>query len=110
MSDEDGGLFIIAIDDSDDEGLISEEAAKAKERPRDWQSEEEFQELRATYRVNVQDGDVSYFLFPLAINLWVVSMPSASGLGLGHVLKVREQRGLGWAFLFLFFIQVCPFG
>ncbi|GKT49019.1 uncharacterized protein ColSpa_09200 [Colletotrichum spaethianum] len=58
MADEDGGLFSIAIDDSDEEGLISEAAAKAKERPRDWQSEEDFQALRATYRVNVQDGDI----------------------------------------------------
>ncbi|KAK2065586.1 hypothetical protein LY76DRAFT_586309 [Colletotrichum caudatum] len=58
MADEDGGLFSIAICDSDEEGLISEAAAKAKERPRDWQSEEEFQELRATYRVNVQNGEI----------------------------------------------------
>ncbi|KAK2022991.1 hypothetical protein LX32DRAFT_645009 [Colletotrichum zoysiae] len=58
MADEDGGLFSIAIGDSDEEGLISEAAAKAKERPRDWQSEEEFQELRATYRVNVQNGEI----------------------------------------------------
>ncbi|KAK1980274.1 hypothetical protein LZ30DRAFT_723831 [Colletotrichum cereale] len=62
MAEEDGGLFSIAIDDSDEEGLISEAAAKAKERPRDWQSEEDFQELKATYRVNVQNGDVSHFM------------------------------------------------
>ncbi|OHE99104.1 hypothetical protein CORC01_05597 [Colletotrichum orchidophilum] len=49
MADEDGGLFNIALDDSDEEGV---------NRPRDWQSEEDFQELRATYRVKVQDGDI----------------------------------------------------
>ncbi|KAK2004216.1 hypothetical protein LX36DRAFT_696359 [Colletotrichum falcatum] len=60
MADEDGGLLSIAINDSDEEGQISDAAAKAKakERPRDWQSEEDFQELRATYRVNVQNGDI----------------------------------------------------
>ncbi|KAL0942371.1 uncharacterized protein CTRU02_200256 [Colletotrichum truncatum] len=57
MSDEDGGLFSIAID-SDEEGLASEAAAKAKERPRDYQTEEQFQELRATYRVKEQNGDI----------------------------------------------------
>ncbi|KAK1566283.1 uncharacterized protein LY79DRAFT_572362 [Colletotrichum navitas] len=58
MADEDGGLFSIAIDDSDVEGLVSEAAAKAKEKPRDWQSEEDFQELKATYRANVQNGEI----------------------------------------------------
>ncbi|KAF6811255.1 hypothetical protein CSOJ01_05813 [Colletotrichum sojae] len=60
MSDEDGGLFSIAIDSSDDEGLASEAADKAKEsnRPRDYQAEEEFQELRATYRAKEQNGDI----------------------------------------------------
>ncbi|OLN85624.1 hypothetical protein CCHL11_05814 [Colletotrichum chlorophyti] len=58
MADEDGDLFNIAIDDSDEEGVISEAAAKAKERPRDFQTEEEFQALRATYRAKLQNGDV----------------------------------------------------
>ncbi|CCF36632.1 hypothetical protein CH063_01535 [Colletotrichum higginsianum] len=81
MSDEDGGLFSIAIDDSDDEGLISEEAAKAKERPRDWQSEEEFQELRATYRVNVQDGDIWQKIeLPLAAVVQKTSKPALQEL------------------------------
>ncbi|KAI3542444.1 hypothetical protein CMEL01_00876 [Colletotrichum melonis] len=48
MADEEGDLFNIAIDDSDEE----------EQKPRDWQSEEDFQKLRATYRVKVQDGDV----------------------------------------------------
>ncbi|KAF4837233.1 hypothetical protein CGCTS75_v001406 [Colletotrichum tropicale] len=48
MSDDDGGLFCIAID-SDEEGTA---------KPRDHQSEEAFQELRATYRVKEQNGEV----------------------------------------------------
>lgn len=50
MSDDDGGLFCIAID-SDEEGTA---------KPRDHQSEEAFQELRATYRVKEQNGEVSH--------------------------------------------------
>ncbi|UQC84998.1 uncharacterized protein CLUP02_10494 [Colletotrichum lupini] len=52
MADEEGDLFNIAIDDSDEE----------EQKPRDWQSEEDFQKLRATYRVKVQDGDPPGFL------------------------------------------------
>ncbi|KAF6833931.1 hypothetical protein CPLU01_05226 [Colletotrichum plurivorum] len=58
MADEDGGLFNIAIDSSDDEGLASEAADKEIGRPRDYQAEEEFQELRATYRAKEQNGDI----------------------------------------------------
>ncbi|TDZ53882.1 hypothetical protein CTRI78_v006681 [Colletotrichum trifolii] len=58
MSDDEGGLFGIAIDsDSDD---LATEAAKlrANAKPRDFQTEEEFQALRATYRVKEQNGEI----------------------------------------------------
>ncbi|KAF9882200.1 hypothetical protein CkaCkLH20_00236 [Colletotrichum karsti] len=49
MSDDEGGLFCIAID--------SDEETKAK--PRDQQTEEEFQQLRRTYRVKEQNGEAT---------------------------------------------------
>lgn len=83
MSDEDEGLFSIAIDDLDEEGLISETAAKAKERPRDWQTEEEFQDLKATYRAKLQNGDVSQFCFLfLLLPFFLIPLPLPHSLRL----------------------------
>ncbi|KAL2758252.1 hypothetical protein ACRALDRAFT_1074923 [Sodiomyces alcalophilus JCM 7366] len=52
MSDlEDGGLFGIAAFDSEDE-------SQANKKPRDGQTEEEFQAVRASYRPKIENGDL----------------------------------------------------
>lgn len=48
---DDGGLFSIAISDSEDETTCAK-------KERGGQTEEEFQALRATYRPKIENGEV----------------------------------------------------
>ena len=54
MDDESGGLFSIALSDSE-----TEETSKAAPRDRTGQTLEEWQEIKATYRAKVENGEVS---------------------------------------------------
>ncbi|ROT35494.1 hypothetical protein SODALDRAFT_328859 [Sodiomyces alkalinus F11] len=52
MSDlEDGGLFCIAVSDSEDD-------SQANKKPRDGQTEEEFQAVRKSYQPKIENGEI----------------------------------------------------
>lgn len=54
MDDESGGLFSIALSDSE-----TEDTSKVAPRDRTGQTLEEWQEIKATYRAKVENGEVS---------------------------------------------------
>ncbi|KAL6857585.1 hypothetical protein ACO1O0_005026 [Amphichorda felina] len=55
MDDEDGGLFNIALSDSESEEKAAASAAKAS---RTGQTEEDFQAIKQTYHAKIENGNV----------------------------------------------------
>lgn len=51
MEDENGGLFNIDFSSE-------EETLKSTKRPRDFQSEEDFQRVKANYKAKIETGEV----------------------------------------------------
>lgn len=68
--DENGGLFAIEVS-SDEEASTT--AAAAAKVPRDFQSEADFQRVKASYRPKVETGDVCTLL--LSIVIFTVFLP-----------------------------------
>lgn len=71
MSDLESDLFSITLADEDDPEAGASATAAAPPADRTGQTEEEFQAVRRGYRVNVENGDVSFlfclcFLFSLS--------------------------------------------
>jgi hypothetical protein len=56
MDDEDGGLLSIALSDSDSDQQACASSTKAS---RTGQTEEEYQAVKRSYRVKVENGNVS---------------------------------------------------
>ena len=62
MDDEAGGLFNIALSDSESEEQVAASAAKPS---RTGQTEEDFQAVKQTYHAKVENGNVSLPQKPL---------------------------------------------
>jgi len=69
MEDENGGLFNIEVSSAD-------ESANEEKVPRDFQSEEDYQRQRTTWRPKVETGEVidSYPILSLKTNLLVKAL------------------------------------
>lgn len=62
---DDGGLFGISLDSSDESSTETQESEK--KLPRDFQSEEDFQTVKTTYRPKVEIGEVCFLSSPLLL-------------------------------------------
>lgn len=74
MDDESGGILNISLSDSETE----EQQTPAKPSDRTGQSEEEFQAVKRTYHVRIENGNVRSFypVFLFSCSSWVGSYPS----------------------------------
>lgn len=59
MDDEDGGLFAIALSDSDADESQKAQDKLAAARRRTEQTEEEYQAVKDSYRTKIENGNVS---------------------------------------------------
>jgi len=94
MSDMESGLFAINLaDDGDDENDPEAGASATATEPltpaadRTGQTEEEFQAVRKTYRVKVENGEVSQVYFFFHGFLWLLPLTSP------HRTSPRVRRG-----------------
>lgn len=68
------GIFAIALSDSEDDGAAANDPSAGAPQSRTGQSEEDFQAVRRTYRVKVENGEVgSPFPWGWLIVLWLIS-------------------------------------